>query len=371
MYLPRIKWAHRPVRLGAGLVRIGGIVPKIAADIPDPDGWVWALLGALDGTRTVDQLVTELVHRYPAKSAADVHEDLDMLVQAGYVENAAESPPAALSPRERERYSRGRALLRWMDRTPRQSSWDTQLLLRQARVVVVGLGGAGGAAALSLATSGVGTLHLVEPDIVELSNLNRQILYTEHDLGQPKLDAALRRLRAHNSDITVTGQALTITGAQDLAALAVGCDVLVLTADTPPQIRSWANRACLRTGTCWTHSGYHGPQINLGLYRPGHGPCYECAYAAARDHEPDLEVMPSPPAGSVDEPQASNAVSAGIAGNLAAHAAMSLITGAPRLPTNREYGLNLVTLDHGVLLDLETPRPDCPACGATPTPHAT
>ncbi|MFI9382091.1 ThiF family adenylyltransferase [Kutzneria sp. NPDC052558] len=362
MYRPRIKWEHRPVRIGARLVRIGGTVPKIAANVTDPDGWVWALLGALDGMRTVDQIITELVHRFPGRSAADVLEDLGALVRAGYVENAAEPPPAGLTIREQERYSRSRALWQWMDRTPRQSSWDTQLLLRQARVTVVGVGGAGSTAALSLAMSGVGTLHLVEPDRVDLSNLNRQILYTEQDIGEPKLDVALRRLRAHNSDITVTGEALTITGPSALAALAAGCDVLVLTADSPAQIRSWTNESCLRTGTNWVHSGYHGPQINLGLYRPGGGPCYDCAYVAARERESGLPTTTWPPTGPADELAASSAVSAGIAGHLVAHAAMSLITGAPRLPANREYGLNLVTLDDSVVLGLTKPRADCPAC---------
>ncbi|MEC3979888.1 ThiF family adenylyltransferase [Amycolatopsis sp. H20-H5] len=368
MQRPKIKNEHWPVRYGDDVVRIGGIVPGIAKNIPDPDGWVWALLGLLDGTRTVDQVVAELVHRFPAKPADEVHTevrvDLVKLVEAGYVEDAAELPPEGLTAGERERYSRGRALLGWMDLSVRQSSWDIQMRLRQARVVVVGVGGVGGVAALSLALSGVGELHLVEPDVVEMSNLNRQVLFTERDVGRPKVEAAVERLRYHNSDIAVTGAALTITGAAMLAALAARFDVLVLTADQPREIRSWANQACVRTGTAWVHGGYHGPWVNVGMYRPGTGPCYDCAYVADREHQARLPPRTPAPCGRTPAPHPANAISAGIAGHRVAHAAMSLITGVPPLPANQEYGTSLVTFADSVVLGPSAPRPDCPACGS-------
>ncbi|MEV6825215.1 ThiF family adenylyltransferase [Amycolatopsis sp. NPDC051102] len=365
MYRPRIKAKHRPVRLGDRQVRIGGTVPGIESRIPDPDGWVWALLDTLDGTRTVDQVVAELVRRFPGRLAGDVatevFRDLGVLIRAGYVENAAEAMPAALSARERERYGRSRELFRWMARSGHRTSWDAQLRLRQARVVVIGVGGTGSTAALNLALSGVGELHCVEPDVVELSNLARQILYTERDLGRLKLDAAVRRLRARNSDIRITGEALTVTGPAELLALAVRFDLVVLAADQPAEIRTWTNRACLQTGTAWVHAGYHGPQINYGLYRPGTGPCYECIETAEGQHH--AVATPLAPAAGWEEIQAGNAVSAGVSGNLAAHTAMSLITGVPGLPANREHAFNLVTLDGHAVSTLDAPRPDCPACG--------
>jgi len=364
MFRPRIKCEHLPVRHGDDQVQIGGNVPGVAARIVDPDGWVWALLGTLDGTRTVDQVVFELVHRFPGSSHADLrHEvlhDLDVLIEAGHVEDAAEPAPVALSAREQERYGRCRALWRWMTRGPRRSSWDAQLLLRQARVVVIGLGGTGNTAALSLALCGVGQLHCVEPDVVELSNLSRQVLFTEQDVGRPKVDAAVQRLQAHNTDITITGEALTITGPDTLMRLAARFDVVVLAADQPREIRSWTNRACHATRTAWVHGGYHGPQVNIGVYRPGTGPCYDCACLADRERGADgYTTNPRPPRRT---PQASNAVSAGISGHLTAHAAMSLITGAPRLPVNREYAFNLLTFDGDVVLALDAPSGDCPTC---------
>lgn len=359
-----MKYEHRPVRLGEDRVQIGGWVHGVGAIVSDPDGWVWALLTLLDGTLAVDRVVADLVHRFPWHPADEVVEAIGDLWRAGYLENAAAADPVGLSASERERYGRGRALWRWMDLAPRATGWDVQLALRQARVTVVGVGGVGSTAALALCVSGVGGLHLVEPDVVEVSNLNRQILYTEDDLGRPKVNAAVRRLRAHNGEVAVTGERLLVDGPGVLRRLSAECDVLLMAADTPGEIRSWTNRACRETGTAWVHGGYHGPRVNVGLFQPGTGPCYDCARVATAERqaaEPPITLWPGPAGkGAV---QAANAVSAGVAGSLAAHAVMSLITGAPALPVNREYGFNLVTLQDAFAVDVEAARPDCPACG--------
>jgi molybdopterin/thiamine biosynthesis adenylyltransferase len=360
---PTIKPEHLPVRHGDDRVRIGGIVAGIAADIADPDGWVWALLELLDGSRTTDQVVADLVRRHPARTPADVRAAIGDLVRAGYAEDAGAPDPAGLTAAERERYGRSRALFRWMDRTPRRTSWDTQLLLHGARVVVVGVGGVGCTAAQTLVVSGVGHVHCVEPDVVELSNLNRQILFTERDLGRPKVEAAVDRLRAHNGEVRVTGERLHVDGPAVLQRLATGFDVLLLAADQPGDIRSWANRACVATGTAWVHGGYHGPQVSCGLYRPGTGPCHECARVAERERRAGLPPRTFPAAAGKARHHAANAVSAGIAGQLAAHATLSLLTGAPALRTNCEFGFNLVTLQDSFALGPQSPRADCPVCG--------
>ncbi|CCH29491.1 ThiF family adenylyltransferase [Actinosynnema sp. NPDC047251] len=363
MHRPRIKYEHLPVRHGEDLVQIGGSLPGVAAMIPDPDGSVWTLLTLLDGTRMVDQVVADLVHRHPDKAPHTVYTAVDALAAAGYLEDADEPSPEVLSEVQRERFARGRALWRWMDTAPRTTGWHAQLALRQARVTVVGVGGVGSTAALALVQSGVGRVHLVEPDVVELSNLNRQILYTENDLGRAKVDVAVDVLRRHNGEVEVTGEQTTVDGVWTLRRLATGCDVLLMAADTPHEIRSWTNRACLDTGTTWVHGGYHGPRAGVGLFVPGNGPCYDCARtAAAREQLAAPPSTPWPEMSGTTGTHAANAVSAGIAGHLAGHAVMSLITGIPRLRANRQIGYNLITLQHSTFYESSEPEPDCPAC---------
>jgi molybdopterin/thiamine biosynthesis adenylyltransferase len=355
MQRPCIKHDHLPVRVGEDLVQIGGSIPGIAGVIKDPDGWVWALLILLDGTRTVDRVVADLVHRFPHHPQADVREAIDDLWAAGHLYDAAESPPSALTWSQLERYSRAQALWQWMDLTPRVGSWEVPIALRNAKVAIVGVGGVGCIAALALATSGVGQVHLVDEDVVELSNLGRQILYTQTDIGTPKVTAAARRLRAHNSDVEITGEQLTIDGPTRLRRLADDCDILVMAADTPSEIRTWTNTACLAGGRPWVHSGYHGPLLSAGWFRPGTGPCYECARAETAT--PAITTGPRPAGPAM---AAASAVSAGFAGLMAAHATMSLITGVPALPENGELWLNLCTWETSVVT---APEPGCPACG--------
>ncbi|QKV80643.1 ThiF family adenylyltransferase [Amycolatopsis sp. Hca4] len=358
MHRPRIKRPHRPSRSRSGRIRIGGLVPGIGRDLLDPGGWVWTLLGLLDGSRSVEEVVAVLTSRFDGLPGVVVRAAVDDLMAAGYVEDADE-PDSGLAPAARERHSRGRELLQWMDPVPRRTGWDTQRLLAHASVALVGVGGAGCVTAENLVLSGVGRLHCVDGDVVERSNLNRQPLYDDADIGQFKTDVAVRKLRAANPAVDVTGERHDVDGPAFLGALVERFDVVVLAADRPGDIRSWTNRACLATGTPWVHVGYHGPLVSVGLYRPGTGPCSDCLRTVkGRERTPG---QAGPPPGPSDV-QAANATSAGLAGHFAAHAAASLITGVPALPVNREYAFNLVTLASVPVRVLESPDPECPAC---------
>ncbi|MGW3142393.1 HesA/MoeB/ThiF family protein [Streptomyces sp. NPDC001139] len=370
MRRPRIKPEHRAYRTVDGNVRIGSVVHGVGAEVKDPDGWVWTLVEAMDGTRSASDVIAEVARRHPhlRLPEPDIAQAMTDLTAAGYVEDAGAAPPAELSERERERYGRGMTLLRWMDLSPRASAWEPQLALRRSRVLLVGLGGTGSAAARDLVASGVGLLHCVEPDVVELSNLNRQTLFREADLGTPKLDAALTALRALNSDATVTGERGEVRGPSDLEDLLTGggprYDLLLLAADRPPVIRRWANQVCLATGTPWAEAGYRGPLVSAGVFAPGRGACWECLRSAEIERR-DLRLAPGQ-----DEEAASprmpwnpvNAVTASLSGGLLAHAAIMLLCGIPPVEPGCRFGLNLMVPGEAITQRAER-RADCPACG--------
>ncbi|MFJ6070361.1 HesA/MoeB/ThiF family protein [Streptomyces sp. NPDC093065] len=397
MRRPRIKPEHRAYRTVDGHVRIGSVVHGIGAEVRDADGWVWTLVQVMDGTRSATDVVAEVAARHPELRLPGpvIAQAMTDLTDAGYVEDAGAEPPAELSERERERYSRGMTLLRWMDLRPRSSAWEPQLLLRRARVLLVGVGGTGSAAARDLVASGVGRLHCVEPDVVELSNLNRQTLFREDDLGRPKLDAALTALRALNPNTEVTGERREVHGPADLEDLLTGpdhrgspdgvaspdadsphgsrnphgapraprYDALLLAADRPAAIRRWANRVCLTTGTPWAEAGYRGPLVSVGVFTPGRGACWQCLRDAEVERR-DLRLGPGQ-----DEDVASprmpwnpaNAVTAGLSGGLLAHAALMLLCGVPPVEPGCRFGLNLMMPGDPVVQRSQR-RPDCPAC---------
>ncbi|WP_069467535.1 ThiF family adenylyltransferase [Actinacidiphila rubida] len=364
-----MKPEHRPYRTVDGNVRIGSVIYGIGAEIQDPDGWIWTLTQMMDGSRSAAQIAEGVTLRHPAVPREAVRAAMAELREAGYVDDAAAPLPDGLMPRDRVRYARGVALLRWMDLGPRASPWNAQLRLRRARVLVLGIGGTGGAAAQILVASGVGQLHAVDPDVVELSNLNRQLLYREADIGRPKTEAALAALRGLNSDVAVTGERREVRGPADLADLLTGgpapYDLLVLGADRPPEIRRWANRVCLGLGTPWVEGGYRGPLVTAGVHVPGDGPCWECQRAGEAERR-DLRLRPGQ-----DEDDASprmpwnpaSAVTAGLSGTLVAHAALALLTGVPPMRPGFRYGVNLMALQDPVL-QRHPRRADCPACGA-------
>ncbi|MBM7774915.1 molybdopterin/thiamine biosynthesis adenylyltransferase [Actinokineospora baliensis] len=327
---PKIKIEHRPVRLGADVVHLGTV-----AAVADPEGWVWALLELLDGTRTVGEIAVELGDRPESAVRAAVSE----LWARGHLLDADAPTPPELTPGELERYKAGASFTDWVDDQPRTSRWAAQLLLKQSRVVVLGVGGVGGTVAWALAASGVGHVHCVDHDVVALSNLNRQLLYTESDLGRLKVEVAVERLRARNTDIEVTGEARRIDGPAAVRALATRFDVVVLAADTPGEIVDWVNEVCLETGTAWVRGGYHGPQLSVGVFRPGAGPCHSCLHA---EQDTAVPEVPWSPGAGVPVPHSANAISTGITGLMAADAVRALITGVPAIRTNCHYGHNLL-----------------------------
>lgn len=363
MSRPRVKPEHAPYRVSAGRIRIGGVTYGTAAEIADPDGWVWSLLGAMDGTREPDEIVTAVLSSHPGLPEGTVRAGTQQLVNSGYVEDAGAAHPDCLTERDIQRYDRAVRYYRWLDMTPRASSWEPQALLRRATVTVLGVGGTGGVAALALAASGVGHLRCVDPDLVELSNLSRQVMYSEDDIGQPKVDVAVRRLVRLNSDIEVTGQRLRVSDADDVEPLARSCDVLLLAADQPADVRVWTNRACLAADRPWVNAGYQGPRVQVGAFIPGDGACLECVFLHGRDFQRQSGGQPDQAEGpGAAAAHAVGAASAGICGYLAAHLVISMITGIPPVAGGQMKGVNLTELDAPGSIAWQR-HPHCPACG--------
>ncbi|WP_214410063.1 HesA/MoeB/ThiF family protein [Sphaerisporangium fuscum] len=339
------------------MIRIGGEIYGLAAEISDPNGWAWAALDLMDGTRETHDIIAILCDSLPGISRGQAQVVVETLVASGYVESGDDAVPPGLHEDEVERYSRNRAFFRRADLTPGEHGWEAQLRLKSARVLVLGLGGTGGHAVWALAAAGVGALHCVDPDVVELSNLSRQVLYDEEDVGRPKVEAALDRLRRTNSAIEVTGERRRICSRDDLAALVGGFDVLALCADEPrgtDGVRIWADQVCAAAGIPWVGGGYNGPLVTVGVFGPG-GTCYECLSAAEQ-----ARLRPGTPV-DLGGPGAL-ATTAGISGQLTAHAVIALLTGVPRLTPGYVTGVNLIAPEHHVYVR-HPPRPGCPTCG--------
>lgn len=249
-----------------------------------------------------------------------------------------------LSPAELSRYHRHIALP--------ELGRAGQERLKGARVVVVGAGGLGSPAALYLAAAGVGTLGLVDCDRVELSNLQRQVLFDSAAVGRPKTEAARERLLALNPDITVIEHTLTLRANNVLDVLR-DYD-LVLDGTDRLTTRYVVNDACVLLGKPLVSAAIHRFEGHAMTYLPGHGPCYRCLFPAAEEGV----VANCAEAGVLG-------VLPGVLGAIQATEAVKILTGIGEPMVGR-----LLTYDALELRFLELPvtrRVDCAVCGEHPT----
>ena len=175
-----------------------------------------------------------------------------------------------LSDRERARYSR-HLLLGEIGQRGQQK-------LRAARVLIVGAGGLGSPAALYLAAAGVGTLGIIDGDRVELSNLQRQVLFDVESLGRPKAEVAREKLLRLNPEIDVRAHTVELR-AGNARDILDDYDI-VLDGSDRLGTRYLVNDACVIYGKSLVSAAIHRFEGQAMTYVPGLGPCYRCLFSA-------------------------------------------------------------------------------------------
>jgi bacteriocin biosynthesis cyclodehydratase domain-containing protein len=167
-----------------------------------------------------------------------------------------------------------------------------QRTLRSSSVGILGCGGLGTWALGAIACLGVGRMVLVDGDLVELSNLNRQVLYGVSDIGHAKVGRAAAWINAFDPTIEVVARHKRVRGVADLDVIA-GCDAVLMTADWPPyELTRWVNDACLRHGVPFITAGQQPPLLKIGpTYVPGKGACFACHESRLRAEFPLYEEL--------------------------------------------------------------------------------
>ncbi len=250
-----------------------------------------------------------------------------------------------LDQREIERYRRHLVLP--------EVGIEGQARLRAAAVLVVGAGGLGSPVALYLAAAGVGRIGLVEFDTVELSNLQRQILYGTSDVGRPKLEAAVERLQDVNPHVTLEPHSERLNAANALE-LIPRYDIVVDGSDNFPT-RYLVNDACVLATRPFVHGSIFRFEGQVSLFWPSRGPCYRCLFP-----EP-------PPAGAVPNCAEGGVLGVlpGIVGSLQATETLKWLLRCGEGLLGR---LLLVDALEMRFRELSVRRDQaCPACGDEPT----
>jgi adenylyltransferase/sulfurtransferase len=253
------------------------------------------------------------------------------------------APP--LTPAQFERYRRHLSLP--------EIGAEGQRRLLDSRVLLIGAGGLGCPLAQYLAAAGVGTLGLIDHDRVDVSNLQRQVLYATSDVGRPKVEVAAERIRALNPDVQVVLQAVKLTS-QNALGLLEGWDVIVDGSDNFPT-RYLVSDACVLLGKPNVHGAIFRFDGQASVFDSRTGPCYRCLYP----EPPPPGAVPSCAEGGV------LGVLPGLVALIQATETLKLLTGIGESLTGRLLQIDALGMEFREFRIQKDPK--CPACGEQPT----
>ena len=253
--------------------------------------------------------------------------------------------PRSLTAEQRERYSRHLLIP--------EIGVEGQMKLLDAKVLLLGAGGLGSPAALYLAAAGVGTLGIVDNDVVDLSNLQRQVAHSNDRIGVPKVDSAEIAIKEINPEVKVEKYNVRL-GADNIMEIIDGYDVIVDGLDNFPT-RYLLNDATVRKQIPVVSASILGFDGQLSVFAPYEGPCYRCLYPTP----PPAELAPSCGANGV------LGVLPGVMGLLQSVEVIKLVTGAGEPLIGR---LLLYEALGAHFTELKVRRdPDCPICSREPS----
>jgi sulfur-carrier protein adenylyltransferase/sulfurtransferase len=331
------EWANGYIP-GATLVPLSELTERIRDVVPDKSRPV--VLYCAVGARSLRaaNAMRELGYERPVSIAGGI---VDWMSR-GYPSTLERT----LDPEQRERYSR-HVLIPEVGERGQLQLLDTSMLL-------IGAGGLGSPSALYLAAAGVGRLGIVDDDVVDESNLQRQVLHSTARLGEPKAQSAKRTLEELNPDVEVVTIQERLTSENVDAILEQGWDVIVDGADNFP------TRYLLNDASVWhdvpvVHGSIFRFEGQTTVFKPHEGPCYRCLFP----QPPPAELAPSCAEGGV------LGVLPGVIGSLQANEALKLALGIGDPLIGRLLLFDALSTS---FTEVAIRRdPSCPVCGDNPT----
>jgi adenylyltransferase/sulfurtransferase len=245
-----------------------------------------------------------------------------------------------LSKKELDKFSRQVML--------EEIGYNGQLKLKNSKICVVGVGGLGNPITTRLAAMGVGTLRIVDRDVIELSNLHRQTMFDEDDVGQVKVEVAAKKLQKLNPDCRIEALAVSVN---DYTALEVveGCDVVVDALDSV-NARYALNKACVKFGIPFVTGAAVGVSGQIFTILPGTSACYHCMFPSL-----DEDTMPTCSLEGVHPSILS------IVGGIEVAEAVKVITGKKPSLSDRILHVDIENLDFTFTRTFRAE--ECPVCG--------
>jgi bacteriocin biosynthesis cyclodehydratase domain-containing protein len=354
---PRIRRTLQEIEVPTGDIYLIHSGSRQDLRIQDPDQRERDLLHALDGSETLAGLEVKF-------GPARVKEVVAALGQWGALEDAADD--ALIPPAVRTRFDR--QLRYFSDVSSELPPSQCQQRLESATVAVLGVGGLGGWSALSLACCGIGRMIIADGDRVELTNLNRQVLYGEGDIGRLKVEVAAERLAALNSKMDLKILPGRLEGEKAIGGVIAGSDVVIDAIDWPAHyVEHWVNSACFSAGVPYISMSHAPPTARVGpFYVPGRTGCYACQDTAYRREYPLFDLMVDQMSANPSPAAVVGPACAHIGGHVALDLLHYLTDIAPPSTLGTAYVYDLRTME--CTRKPIKQEPDCPVCGPPGSP---
>lgn len=219
--------------------------PGIAIEIDDEEGYIHSACQLMDGKNNLHFIKSKLEQSHPQLDNS-LDELINLLDSEGLIEDADLSNSNHLTEYDKERWSRNIEFFGAYCKLS-ENKFHHQETIKNTKVTLLGLGGVGSNVLLNLVALGVRNIKIIDFDNVELSNLNRQVIYNEDELGQPKTKIAKNKILAFYKDANIEAINTKISSSSDIEQLIDGQDFVINAADQPrAQIIDWVNAACIK-----------------------------------------------------------------------------------------------------------------------------
>ncbi|WP_100332623.1 ThiF family adenylyltransferase [Bacillus xiapuensis] len=267
---PRIKPIYPLYRLNEKEFRIGAQL-GITAEFGDPDGQLWELASRLDG-RSVENVIQEMIELFPELSEKDIIEGVTLLDNEGFLEETIYEDNAGIP----ERYMPN---VNYFSRFigTNGNRFNPQKKINETTILLLGLGGGGSNILTLLSGLGPKKIIIVDYDNVEESNLGRQLLYKESDIGSPKCEAAARAISQMNSQLEIEAHNQKIKTPDDVLKLIDGVDLVICAIDEPPFVaQRIVNQAIVKANVPCVFGASQVSRGRVFTVIPGKTGCFDC-----------------------------------------------------------------------------------------------
>ncbi|EAQ4379631.1 ThiF family adenylyltransferase [Salmonella enterica] len=332
-------------------------------EFEDPVGDIICLFELLKSGYESAELRQTFLSSYPHSPFTEYMETVDML---GLIEQT-DVDSQVLSEYEKSRWSRNLEFYNTM-LSCGGNKFGVQRRIMESQVCLLGCGGLGSHILFELAALGIGNITITDFDIIELSNMNRQILYKNCDIGKSKVLTAKERISEFNPAMKVTTKSLRISSVQDISNIITGHDLVICVADKPrDRMVKWLNEACCGQRIPFINGGLDQRRALFYSVIPGVTGCVECWHSSVPEGSVQKQIINTDLATEKDYSAPAPAMSAlvSVATGVIVSEAIKLLTGLqPPALSNKSkcFSFDDLTITEAECWSL---NPECPCCRET------